>query len=30
VQTPTVLDRLAARLRNTLIGWLQPVEGGRS
>jgi indolepyruvate ferredoxin oxidoreductase alpha subunit len=30
VQNPNVLDRLAARLRSTLIGWLQPVEGGRS
>jgi len=30
VQNPNVLDRFAARLRNTVIGWLQPVEGGRS
>jgi indolepyruvate ferredoxin oxidoreductase alpha subunit len=30
VQNPNALDRLAARLRNTVIGWLQPAEGGRS
>src|SRR5947208_648401 len=29
VQNPNVLDRFAARLRNTVIGWLQPAEGGR-
>src|SRR5436853_4045785 len=30
VQNPNVLDRFAARLRNTVIGWLQPTEGGSS
>jgi indolepyruvate ferredoxin oxidoreductase alpha subunit len=30
VQNPSLLDRFAARLRNTVIGWLQPIEGGRS